>query len=49
MPPTADFVYLASQSPRRQQLLAQVGVRFEPLLPDAQEDAEALEATRPGE
>jgi septum formation protein len=43
------FVYLASQSPRRQQLLAQIGVRFEPLLPDADEDAEALEATRPGE
>lgn len=44
-----DFVYLASQSPRRQQLLAQIGVRFQPLLPDADEDAEALEATRAGE
>ena len=43
------FVYLASQSPRRQQLLAQIGVRFELLLPDADEDAEALEATRSGE
>jgi septum formation protein len=43
------FVYLASQSPRRQQLLAQIGLRFEPLLPDADEDAEALEATRAGE
>ena len=43
------FVYLASQSPRRQQLLAQIGARFELLLPDADEDAEALEATRPGE
>lgn len=43
------FVYLASQSPRRQQLLAQIGVRFELLLPDADEDAEALEATRAGE
>jgi septum formation protein len=43
------FVYLASQSPRRQQLLAQIGVRFEPLLPDADEDAESLEATRRGE
>lgn len=44
-----DFVYLASQSPRRQLLLAQIGVRFELLLPDADEDAEALEATRAGE
>ena len=43
------FVYLASQSPRRQQLLQQLGVRFEVLLPDASEDAEALEAVRPGE
>jgi septum formation protein len=46
---THAFVYLASQSPRRQQLLAQIGVRFEPLLPGADEDAEALEATRAGE
>jgi septum formation protein len=44
-----SFVYLASQSPRRQQLLQQLGVRFELLLPDASEDAEALEALRPGE
>jgi septum formation protein len=43
------FVYLASQSPRRRQLLQQLGVAFELLLPDASEDAEALEATRPGE
>ena len=43
------FVYLASQSPRRSQLLAQIGVRHEPLLPDADEDAEALEAERDGE
>ncbi|MFM7506879.1 MAG: Maf family protein [Rubrivivax sp.] len=43
------FVYLASQSPRRQQLLAQIGMPFELLLPDADEDAEALEATRAGE
>ena len=51
MPPPLlhPFLYLASQSPRRQQLLAQIGVRFEPLLPGAEEDAEALEATRPGE
>ena len=44
-----DFVYLASQSPRRRQLLAQIGVRFELLLPRADEDAEALEAVLPGE
>ena len=39
----ADFVYLASQSPRRAQLLNQLGVRYELLLADDQEDAEALE------
>ena len=39
-----DFVYLASQSPRRRQLLEQLGVRYELLLPDSSEDAEALEA-----
>jgi septum formation protein len=44
-----DFVYLASQSPRRRQLLDQVGVRHELLLPDANEDAEALEAVHPNE
>ena len=38
-----SFVYLASQSPRRRQLLEQLGVRYELLLPDATEDAEALE------
>lgn len=43
------FIYLASQSPRRRQLLEQIGVRFEPLLPRADEDAEALEAERAGE
>jgi septum formation protein len=44
-----DFVYLASQSPRRVQLLDQLGVKHRPLLPDASEDAEALEAERTGE
>ena len=44
-----DAIYLASQSPRRRQLLEQIGVRYELLLPDADEDAEALEATRAGE
>ena len=38
------FIYLASQSPRRSQLLDQLGVRHELLLPHADEDAEALEA-----
>jgi septum formation protein len=42
--PRPDFIYLASQSPRRAQLLEQLGVRFDKLLPDATEDAEALEA-----
>ena len=32
----ADFVYLASQSPRRAQLLNQLGVRYELLLADDQ-------------
>lgn len=43
------FIYLASQSPRRQELLAQLGVRFELLLPRPDEDAEALEAELAGE
>jgi septum formation protein len=43
------FIYLASQSPRRRQLLEQLGVRHELLLPDAHEDSEALEAVLPGE
>ena len=43
------FVYLASQSPRRSQLLDQLGVAHSLLLPDADEDAEALEAALPGE
>lgn len=47
--PTYDFLYLSSQSPRRRQLLDQIGARHELLLPDADEDAEALEAERPGE
>lgn len=45
----ADFIYLASQSPRRRQLLEQIGMRHELLLPGADEDAEALEAERAGE
>ena len=48
-----DFIYLASQSPRRSQLLEQLGVRHTLLLPntdgDVTEDAEAIEALRPNE
>lgn len=48
-----DFIYLASQSPRRSQLLDQLGVRHTLLLPntdgDTPEDAEAIEALLPGE
>ncbi len=43
------LLYLASQSPRRRQLLLQIGAAHELLLPGADEDAEALEAERPGE
>ena len=45
----SDFIYLASQSPRRRQLLEQLGVKHELLLPDESEDAEAIEAVLPGE
>lgn len=38
-----NFIYLASQSPRRSQLLDQLGVRHELLLPEPDEDAETLE------
>jgi septum formation protein len=37
------FIYLASQSPRRAELLAQLGVQHRPLLPGRGEDAESLE------
>jgi septum formation protein len=47
--PANAWIYLASQSPRRAQLLDQLGVRHELLLPDQDEDAEALEIERPGE
>lgn len=52
------FVYLASQSPRRQELLAQMGVPFKPLLPESKNTRslhaqllalEALEALKPSE
>lgn len=48
-----DFTYLASQSPRRSQLLQQLGVRHELLLPnaagDVAEDAESIEVVLPAE
>ena len=43
------ILYLASQSPRRRQLLDQIGVAHALLLPGEDEDAEALEAVRAGE
>ncbi|MCX7237315.1 MAG: Maf family protein [Polynucleobacter sp.] len=43
------FIYLASQSPRRQELLKQIGVRFEMLLPSADEDSEGIEEPLPEE
>jgi septum formation protein len=45
----SNFIYLASQSPRRRQLLDQLGVSHQLLLPDDDEDAEALEQVLPGE
>lgn len=51
----SPFIYLASQSPRRSQLLEQLGIAHQLLLahapnhPDEAEDAEALEAVRPHE
>lgn len=49
----SEFIYLASQSPRRSQLLGQLCVRHELLLPnaagDVQEDAEAIEVVLAGE
>jgi septum formation protein len=45
----SDFIYLASQSPRRAQLLEQLGLTFKRLLPDPTEDAEALEVVHGAE
>ncbi len=45
----SEFIYLASQSPRRRQLLEQLGVRHELLLPAPGEDTESIEAVLPGE
>lgn len=43
------FIYLASQSPRRSQLLTQMRITHELLLADAGEDTESLEAHLTGE
>ena len=43
------MIYLASQSPRRQELLTQIGVKFQLLLADPSEDAESLEIQLPDE
>ena len=45
------MIYLASRSPRRRELLSQVGVRYEPLLfrEGARTDSDTDEAVRPGE
>ncbi len=46
-----NVIYLASRSPRRRELLAQIGVRFEMLLfrEGPRQDAETLEDAFPGE
>ncbi len=46
---TAPTLYLASQSPRRRQLLDQLGVAHALLLPEPHEDAESIEQVLPGE
>ncbi len=45
----ASPIYLASQSPRRRELLTQAGIAFELLLAAPGEDTEALEAVRRAE
>ena len=47
MPP--QFIYLASQSPRRAQLLDQLGVKYQMLLPDRNENIEFIEEPRSNE
>ena len=44
-----SYIYLASQSPRRQELLKQIGVQFEMLIAEAGEDTETLETPLPNE
>ncbi|QWE17077.1 nucleoside triphosphate pyrophosphatase [Polynucleobacter sp. AP-Nino-20-G2] len=43
------YIYLASQSPRRQELLRQIGVKFEMLVAQAGEDTESIEEPLPNE
>jgi septum formation protein len=45
------MIYLASRSPRRRELLSQIGVKYEPLLfrEGTRQDADTDEAVRPGE
>ena len=44
-----SYIYLASQSPRRQELLKQIGVQFELLIAAPGEDTETLEESLPHE
>lgn len=44
-----SYIYLASQSPRRQELLKQIGVSFEMLVAQAGEDTESIEIPLPHE
>ena len=44
-----SYIYLASQSSRRQELLKQIGVQFEMLIAAAGEDTETLETPLPNE
>ncbi len=51
MIPGTSMIYLASRSPRRRELLAQIGVKFEPLLfrEGPRADSDTDEAAKPGE
>lgn len=49
LPNQHDFIYLASQSPRRAELLDQLGVAHRPLIAGRDENIELLEETRIGE
>ena len=50
LPVSKSFVYLASKSPRRQELLTQIGVAFEVFLPVADENGDTVdESHRSGE
>ena len=44
-----SYIYLASQSPRRQEILKQIGVNFEMLVAAPGEDTETLEIPLPNE